>query len=385
MNTELTINCNYSCTKYCDWEKNSTAMNFSSLPDFSNLTLPKLNISTENATEVQVIKLCKGSEDNYEHGWTTSFLLVHMVSLVTNIAHAWILGHVTELKGKPYLRVLQHLTFGDIAYNVYNIPMNARFLRNWFFNIKLIYSATAHLVSTVLLAARFNLLILATYEKYVAICHPFHYEKSIVIRHVHFSATLTWLCTLALIVPGWAMFWPQTCWNQVYGPMFSTTNDAGRLYTSAVATIFTIILLVFVIQIIYKLIKMNNSRVVGTNQVDKMLTRAGAYVVTISLIYIFFLFTPVIASAVVRMVARRTYRWIDILSTSMWLSYGFINTFLYGWVSPGYRRQAMRLLYKLKLRFALRKLRVSPATTIYTNGTEMSVTHTSGDEQDGRC
>ena len=342
-------------------------MNLSSgLQTVCNLSKTEENLTeTDQSTssEVLAIELCEGNELECGRHWI--FLLIHIICIIINIIHIVILNHISALKQKPYLKILQHLTIGDVVYNSFDIPLCICSLRNWLFaSFDLSYAAVLHLLRLVSLCARFNLLVLTTYEKYLAICKPYRYEQSVAIRHVHLSAMVTWILSVALILPGWIFFWRDTCWNQIYGPMYSTGNDAGRLYNGAVAILLTVILLVFAAQILHKLVKMNKAHTTY-NGLDFMLMRAGAYVITISLIYVICQFTPVIIMAAVRMVERRTYLWTDIFSYSLWLSYGYINTFLYGWFSPAYRRQA----HTLVLGIIGKTLRISPTTA------ELSVTH----------
>ena len=121
--------------------------------------------------------------------------VVNVIALVINCLHLWIISRLRTLKGTPYRCVLINLALADIVHNVYM----ATFYSCYKFFIINFSRGEPELRIPITMAMfirnyiSFHVFALASMEKYLAICKPFSYKSSVIVRRLSVNFFIVWL------------------------------------------------------------------------------------------------------------------------------------------------------------------------------------------------
>ena len=124
----------------------------------------------------------------------------NVISFFINTFHLWVISQLGTLKGTPYCYVLINITLADILHNVASIIFYSCYE---FFIVNLNYGepelrAPIRIVTLCSHYVGFHVFLLASMEKYLAICTPFSYESSVIIRRLPVNFVLVWLYIFSL-------------------------------------------------------------------------------------------------------------------------------------------------------------------------------------------
>lgn len=274
-------------------------------------------------------------------------IIVHsvssLISTAFNIIHLVILRNVSQLRGKPYFLVLMHLTFVDITCGISSFITSTCAFRRWTALNDIGFGAAAFTLLNWCLSMRYYVLLLAMYEKYLAICTPLHYEGSFFIRHVHICVVLVWTAALGLAVLTTVMGISGLCLHELYGPstlLASNTNEIS--FTLGFGIAIFIVFSSVLAKLMMELHKMKKR----AREQDVLLIQATIYIVIIAITYYVFLF-PFLVSLVYMLAAGKSSIVLDSVSFWMVNLYGYVNNIIYGWKTKAYRTQARLLLKKV--------------------------------------
>lgn len=260
------------------------------------------------------------------------------LSIIFNFLHIAVLNRMVSLKGKTYLKLLNHISIVDISTSVSIIlQINCQLHIASHLKSRMI-AVVISVVTTVPQILRYYMFALASYDRYVAICKPLLYDQSKVIRWFDGCVTFGWLFCLVYSTIKDIVFSSDLCLDIVFG--------ANNLLVAEPVSLMAVIFIVFFatsagfhfqIMVGREMYRMYKRQQVADSQV----LRSALYVLIIYIKFIFCLF-PVILCLVLSYTKKCSYvlTWI---STLMFTSYGTINSLTYGWLSKSYRTEVIHI------------------------------------------
>lgn len=269
--------------------------------------------------------------------WEMLCTAMSAVSVVVNILHLVAVHSMPSLKGRTYLKLLTHIGLVDIFSSISVIlQINCQLHHLSYLRPKSI-AAVISISSSVAPTVRYLIFVLASCDRYLAICKPMYYSQSKVVLYFHMWAAAGWVLCLSAVTVRDTVFLSHLCLNSMLG----ASNYVGVAPTSLT---FTILIISFsistVLQIsvgleIYRMNKRSHSK-------NDDVMKAALYIL---IIYIEFLccLCPVLVCVVLNFNNRCRFH-LAWFTTFVFALYGIVNTLTYGWLNPPYRVQVLTML-----------------------------------------
>lgn len=268
-------------------------------------------------------------------------IVINLFGTALNILHLVVLRKIAHMKGTAYLNILLFMSITDIFSSLTYILRKLCPIRHYYYHNSLILSAVSSTVFDAPSFGRFYILVVATVDRYTAICLPFHYSKSLI-------TTRTKACNIAVLVFGVCVlairdviFYDSICLDTIAGPSGVTLPGGAAIYSSVFAVVPISIILVLSGLIMRELYKMR-SRSMSDQQ--KSINNAAKYILIVNLVFGVCLM-PVciwlIYSSVSQDAVNHTLAWITAETFAL---YGILNCFIYGWMSKTYQKTLAKMV-----------------------------------------
>lgn len=180
--------------------------------------------------------LCKGTSTPCSaFGLEMTAIIIDSVSIVCNIVHLVVIRNISDMKGTAFMRIIQIMSVVDISSSVSSILRWLCGLRKLFHHSSLLLSAVTSTLLNVPAMWRFYVLVVATINRYTAICLPYRYNSSITTTHTTACClVLLVACIFALAARNF-IFFDELCLDRVAGPSSSGSSGAS-IYNSGIYT-----------------------------------------------------------------------------------------------------------------------------------------------------
>lgn len=270
--------------------------------------------------------------------WEMACLALNILSIIVNVLHLVILGRMSSLKGKNYLKLLNHIGVVDILSSVSLMVQTNCQLHHLTLEGSRTLGASISIVTNVAPTFRYYLFALGSCDRYMAICKPMMYRQSQVYRHFDWWLALGWVISFIFISVRDIVFSAELCVNSVLG----ASNYAGTTpssLSSSFLMIFTILSTGLQIRIGIEMYRMRKQNLIPNHS---QVIKATLYILVIYVEFVLCL-CPVLLCLLLAFVQKCGFFSVWISSTAFSL-YGTINSVTYGWINQSYRIEVRRML-----------------------------------------
>ena len=261
--------------------------------------------------------------------------VINVIAFLINTFHLGIISRLETLKGTRYRCVLINIALADILHNVFMVVSRSCY------KIVLITFAYGAPEPRILLASviftcnytSFHIFALASIEKYLAICKPFSYESSMIVRMLPVNFVIAWLYVISL----------SSCTAVILGldliPAISNV-ELTVFRTSVLAIAPSLLSGTLLIKVYRELRRMRIRSQNSSEDNDKM--KAAMYLIIIFTLEMIVLLLNSICIVVVE------YTGVEVIC-KIWNAfikapYTILNTVIYGWRTQSYRQYVRKLL-----------------------------------------
>ena len=290
----------------------------------------------ENATSTTVSLLDNAASGGFECSRPIeSFtVIVDVISLLINSFHLCIISRLEALKGTQYRYVLINIVLADI---VNTTSMATVYSCYDFFGINFAYGEPKLRIPIMVMLffsnyISFHVFVVASMEKYLAICKPFSYQSSVLVRSLPIYFITVWLyvfsfCTAVSIIEGLDV-------------IAGATDLEFVVFRTIVFAIAPNLLSGTLLIKVYRELRRMRSR--SENSVEDDKTRAAMYLIIIfTLEMIVFLLNSICVIAL--------HYTGEAVICKIWngfikAPYTIFNTVIYGWRTQSYRQYVRRVL-----------------------------------------
>ena len=300
---------------------------------------------TENKTEFSelhtVTTFCEGEsmERCYrDYGWKYVLLTINVVSVAINIFHLIVLRRIPSLRGTAYLFILYQISVADMYSTIPVVKMLCS-VHQLYLNKDLHIAALYASISDHCGLIKYNVLAVASFERYLSICCPFTdrtierlgitLDRKQIIK---MTSAVLWLCGLGLVFLKNFLFKTDLCVYSLRGPDNTNTARSGYLVLAFIAAL-TFLIAGLNLRV---LIELRNLAKRNQNQDSGSAKRATYYIIVISIAYYVCLLPSCVAFVLHSFgISLISVRWIIHIFYSF---YGIFNVVIYGWIMKPYRQ-----------------------------------------------
>ena len=261
--------------------------------------------------------------------------VVNVIAFVINCLHLGIISQLRTLKETPYRCVLINLALADIVNGV----CMAAFYGCYKFFVTNFARGEPELRIPIAITLftrnyiSFHVFALASMEKYLAICKPFSYESSVIVRRLPVNFIIVWLYVFSLST----VFAIVEALDLI---PWMTNLRITVLRTSVIAVAPSLLSGTLLIKVYRQLKRMRNRSQNSTD--DKNKTKAAMYLIIIfTLEVIVFLLNSiciiVMHSTGVGVICKIWHAFIK-------APYTILNTVIYGWRTQSYQQYVRKLI-----------------------------------------
>ena len=261
-------------------------------------------------------------------------VIVNVISFLINSLHLCIISQLETLKGTQYRCVFINVALADIV----NTVITAVFFTCYdFFTFNYAFGEPElriPLIIVVLLSnyTSFHVFLVASVEKYLAICKPFSYESSIFVTKLPKVFAIVWLYifTFGVVTTVIEVLFPVPWLSDLGMVIFRTTISA------AAPNLLSGILLIKVYVELKRMRSWSQNSAEDSNK-----TKAAIYLIIIfTLEMIVFLLNSVCMIVL--------YSTFEVLGFKIWHAfikapYTILNSVIYGWRTQSYRQYIRRV------------------------------------------
>ena len=295
--------------------------------------------STESVSGDNILRMC--THDSMERcysdfAWKYLVAAVNIISLFVNIFHIIILRRLPAIRGTPYSFVLQQISVADI-YAIMSMGQIFCIYHKLYINKNIMIGVLFVTFHEHCGLVRFNVLAVASIERYLSLCHPLGGESVCFIvwsraRKVKLIAAVFWIAALVFSFLKHYLSRNELCVWAFYGPSTKASTGSSVMMCSYIA-IITLIIVVCNFKVLRELKKVASRN--KQSDRDQVAKRTVYYILIINVAY-YICLLPVGAVIIMGPLGHgiTKVRWfIHILYSS----YGVFNVVIYGLVMKPYR------------------------------------------------
>jgi len=266
---------------------------------------------------------------------------MNLGSLVLNILHLLILFQITELKNTKYFWSILNITLVDVEFSIIMFFYFSCEVRVAIYKLSAISMFSLFLAIQVLTAfaviSRYSVLIMASIERYVAVCRPHEYKTNYIVRKIKIcfglTIALTFLYSILICVTHLPL--PELCRSQL-----KVTFASGRplILTYGLLTIpivsASLVITILLVKVWRKLRIMTKKPIGG--QRNKTLLAASKYIISIYIMHQLLNVLLLIYTTLQLSNFSTSIFIIEIVSTFCVNLYGVANVILFAYFHPKY-------------------------------------------------
>ena len=261
--------------------------------------------------------------------------VVNVIAFLINTFHLGIISRLDTLKGTRYRCVLINISLADILHNVFMAVSYSycEIAKIAFMNGESILRIPLTIVTFTSNYIGFHVFALASMEKYLAICKPFSYESSVIVRRLPVNFVIVWLYVFSIsnVVAFIARL------DLIPGMSNNEMTVLGTLVLAVAPSLLSGTLLIKVYGELRRMKIRSNS-----SSEDSEKTKAAMYLIIIfTLEMIVFLLNSICIIVVgytgVAVICK-------IWNAHIKAPYTILNTVIYGWRTQSYRQYVRKLI-----------------------------------------
>ena len=292
-------------------------------------------LDADNATDI-LLPMCKGfsrmcSLQAYEY----LAEIINVLSIFINILHMLVLNRMPSDKNLTrILTMYSMISLVDIfCAAVYFIKANC-YMHHLVAHTSRWIAITIVIAEDAIIMYRYSLLMIICAERYISICHPTSADTFWCMRHVKTTSFIILLLVLGLFAARDVLSIDGLCLHPVIGVMTMSKLATVIFFLSVLIPLM--IADILILKVLWEIHQMKKRQLTPFDHC-KGLKRSFQYVVIITVGF-HVCFVPVVASLLVKLVAKLSTEYTAIVVTLVNSIYGIFNTLLYGWMFKRYRR-----------------------------------------------
>lgn len=296
------------------------------------------------------LEYCLDTDRDCNIGLETFHIILNSMGATLNILHMVIMANMPELKNLPRLYIMyQNLAFVDIFNSVIAIIRSLCQLNR--------YMIGKPIISAILIAAfydwpfvaKYQLVLLAAYDRYVAICTPFDIHTNMITKNINIVISLTWITVLIILANIGIFLGGDICLHRTGGPTLSVVSEMTSVLGLITVSVPLLLMIILTIRLAVEIRNMRQ-RVrpggVSGDPADGELIRATRYVIIVTLSLILCLL-PVCLTLLLKSIGSKypslySHDYVFI-AYDVFAVHGIFNTLIYGWMTSSYRNKARSL------------------------------------------
>ena len=260
--------------------------------------------------------------------------MVDMVSLLINSFHLFIILRLEALKGTKYRCVLINIALTDIVTSITSAMFYS--CHDFFiFNYALGEPELRIPIMVMILPSNyvsFHVFLVASMEKYLAICKPFSYQSSVLVRWLPLSFVIVWLYIFSLGT--------TVAVINVLNLIPGISNLGMTVFRTAVFAVAPNLVSGTLLVKVYKELKrMRNRSEISAQDSEK--ANATMYLIIIFTLEMIVFLLNCVCVIVVNSTGNSLI--CDIWSGFIKAPYSILNTVIYGWRTKSYRQYVRKL------------------------------------------
>ena len=259
---------------------------------------------------------------------------INLISFVINSFHLGIISRLEALKGMKYRCVLINVALADITNT---IGAAILYSCNEFFLLSYTHGVPELriLISFIMFVSTyisFHVFLVASLEKYLAICKPFGYQSSVLVRWLPLSFVIIWLYIFSL-----GMIFPLIDALNVIPGISNLEITSFGTATFAVAP--NLVSSILLIKVYKELKRMGNRSEVSAQDSEK--TNAAMYLITIFTLEMIVLLLN--STCIIFAHSTGSPVLCTIWNAFIKAPHTILNTVIYGWRTQSYRQHVRKL------------------------------------------
>jgi len=264
---------------------------------------------------------------------------INLVSFILNILHLLVLCQMTELRTTKYFWILVNLTLSDIINSVITPLYFSCKLRVAIFKLSSFATYSLFLTFQGLIGfaviSRYSVLIIASIERYVAVCRPHDYKTNYIVRKIKMTFGIAILLTFIYSFITCTTHLPGLCWSQLK-VVFASGKSSILAFVLLTIPICSASLVITILLVkVWRKLRIMTKKPIG-GQRNKTLLAASKYIIWIYVMHQ--IMNSLLAILVVLQFSIfSTFIFIlEIVATFCVNLYGIANLILFAYFYPKY-------------------------------------------------
>jgi len=237
-----------------------------------------------SSTNFEVLPCVQNDTETCYQSFNQTNNAINLVSFVLNILHLLVLCQMAELRTTKYFWTLINITLSDIITSVISPLYFSCELRAAIFKLVsiVIYSLflTIQVLIRVAVITKYPVLLIASIERYVAVCRPHDYKTNYIVRKIKISFGLAFALTFIYSAFICMVYLPKLCWSQLkikyaFGKPLILASALLTIPVSAQSLVITILLVK-----VWRKLRIMIKKPIG-GQSNKTLLAASKYIIWI--------------------------------------------------------------------------------------------------------
>lgn len=268
-------------------------------------------------------------------------VIFNVFILLINVLHLIILRRLYRSKKTAYIKILAIMAINDILFSLYAALFNINQISKLLESNQMIEELVRTGTDDVAHVMKFEILIAAAYDRYMAICQPFSYGSNFVTRRIISVLTAAMIVTTAVLVTVHGLsFVEQTSYN-------ANNWHIYFVYLYKYGFINAMILGIMIMSgLVFKELWRMRSRPLSSddkaarNGMIHVMVTTGILIITVLPNFVYKLYeqhSPVPPRG-------SKFHGIKLFGRYTFFSYGLLNVICYGALNSAYRSELRRLL-----------------------------------------
>lgn len=294
------------------------------------------------------LEFCPGVDSGCDPVFSHIYLAANVPSIVCNIVHLVVLSQIESLrKNRSLFALYLHIGIVDAVSALTNILGAICPLTQAYHGLPILTGAFVGVLYETPIVFKYVLVCLSAYDRYIAICYPF--KDAFIRRHMNISIVLTWFLLSCLLLGSTPLVMDAVC-IRIDGATITWGSDETFSLIAFVVLTAPLILMITCTVKLAREVKRIHSREKASNitvMSNEVVSAARYVILMISSLVICLI--PLCVGMLLwglrtTFPPHHEYYIYRYLQTSYVICHchGIVDTLIYGWITPIYRRTARK-------------------------------------------